>query len=400
MSTGRTRAICLLAIVIIAFTTIVLSGCNKPIESDDSRSESQAYSTDSAGEMNCVIVCSNHSNCKASLKGVDGYVRGVKEAEGYLGVVRLDGKPEAIEDEINEDGTQLGSDMQNEHNNSKNIEKENKEFVSDAMDVIESIDAQASEVDLIGAIKEANSCLGNAGNDDLDNVVLIVGTGLSTAGAVDFASTDFATLDLDDYATWVEKSGQLPKLDNVDKVIWIGFDEVANPQEEFPTEAKVEELKSFYTSILESAGVKEVEFEDSASSADDPDSNLPSVSTVTMPAKPKYGAGDKEMLSDGESGITFSGDSADIDSDNEKIVDIANSIKDGNLKATLTGYTADYDTSAYGGNEGLAQARADAVKDVLVGLGCPESSIETVAGGVGNYGSDEANRCVVVEFSN
>ncbi len=394
----KARTIRLLIIVAIACMVIMLPGCNEPIDSSSSKSDSKSYSGESAGDMNCVIVGSSHSNSKASLEDVDGYVRGAKDAEGYLGAVRLDGNPEAVTEEINDDGAKLGEDTENEHKNSKNIEKENKEFVSDAMSVIESIDAQSSEVDIVGAIKEANKQLGNASNEELDNVVVIVGTGLSTTGVVDFASTGLASLDLNDYANWVQQSGQMPKLDNVDKIVWIGFEDVADPQDEFPTEAKKEELQAFYETILKSAGVKEIEWKDSAGSGEDPDSSLPSVSTVEMPAKPKYGAGDTVTLTDGESGITFGGDSAYVDPNNVKVVDIANSIKNGGQKVTLTGYTADHDTSAYGGNDGLAQARADAVKDALVGLECPESSITTKSGGVGNKGSDEANRCVVVKF--
>ena len=320
--------------------------------------------------------------------------------------MRLDGNPAAVSGEQDGNGNNIQFETENKYSNSKKIERANDEFVDETMEVIKSIDAQSSEVDIVGAVKEANKCLStnderentNSDEKDLDNVVVIVGTGLSTTGVVDFASTGLASLDLNDYANWVQQSGQMPKLDNVDKIVWIGFEDVADPQDEFPTEAKKEELQAFYETILKSAGVKEIEWKDSAGSGEDPDSSLPSVSTVEMPAKPKYGAGDTVTLTDGESGITFGGDSAYVDPNNETVVYIANSIKNGGLKATLTGYTADHDTSAYGGNDGLAQARADAVKDALVGLGCPESSITTKSGGVGNKGSDEANRCVVVKF--
>jgi OmpA-OmpF porin, OOP family len=385
-------------ITVLCCVAVVLVSCNKPVE--ESESSSVLYSEASAGPMNCVIVYSNHANSLAGLSGVEQYVRGTKEANGYLGFVRLDGEPAVTYSE----------QTITEHNNTTNINRENDKFVTEKMGMLEEITAKEAEVDIMASVKEASRCLNQAEDETIDNVVVIVGTGLSTTGVVDFATNIPSSIDLNDYESWIEESGQLPKLDNITKIIWIGFDRVGEPQSEFPSEEFQDSLKNFYTTLFEAAGVGSVEFvdqntEDNSLVNSDGESNvdLPSVSLVTLPEKPEYGAGDMVEIS---AEVLFNPDQATFlnganPSNNEEIIAIANSLKSGKLNVTITGYTAHYSTSS--GCESLSLQRAEALKSVLVEMGCPEDSITTVGGGWGPYGEgsaeiDQQNRCVQFEF--
>ncbi len=391
-----------LLIVLTASCCLVFSlvGCgNEPIENTNSNSKS--YSDASAGKMNCVVIYSNHANSQASTSGVEQYVRGTKEANGYLGFVRLDGDPVVTYKE----------QTATEQNNDTNIKRENDKFVSEKMGELEAIDAKKDEVDLLSAISEVDKCLEQAADQSLNNVIVIVGTGLSTTGTIDFASTGLTNVDLANYESWVEKSGQLPKLDNVSKIVWFGFDSTAEPQEEFPTEDLCDKLKNFYETLFKAAGVGNIEFKDAvkedASSSPNgtkaESADLPKVSLVDMPAKTKYGAGDVAEIS---ADILFNPDEATFlagtdPKNDEQVIAIANSIKSSNLKVVITGYTAHYNTSQE--CEALSLARAEALKGVLVEMGCPAEKISTVGGGWGPYGEgsneiDQKNRCVQFEF--
>lgn len=381
-----------LAIIAIALLTFSLVGCNEPIEDNGEKSDAISYSSESAGDMNCVIVYSQHMNSKASTSGIEKYIRGTKEALGYLAFVKLDGKP----------SVEYREQTKNENKNERRIKEENDEFVRDKMTTLVGIKASEEEVNILDSLKKANEELGQAANSDLENVVVIIGTGLSTTGDIDL-SMGLTSLDLADYKSWMEKEGLLPNLDHIDRVVWYGFDKVDEPQEEFPNENLKKELMSFYETILTSAGVKTIEFENNGEAANS-SSDLPSVSVVAMPAKPKYfNSGDVEEVS---ADVLFKPDQAEFldDADprqNEQVVKVANSIKTNNLHVTVTGYTAHYNTSV--GCEALSLARADAIKDILIELGCPESSITTVGGGWGPYGEgseeiDQMNRCVQFKF--
>lgn len=377
----------LLAAAMMLCLALFLAGCSEPIEEEEGGS--QSYSDGSAGSMNCVIVYSRHANSQASAEGMEQYVRGAKEANGYLGFVRLDGSPVAV----------CGEQTATEHNNETRIKKENDEFVDAKMAELEEIKAVAGEVDVLGALKEAGKCFEQAADNSLDNVVVIVGTGLSTTGVVNFAEHSLDTLDLADYEAWIERSGQLPDLSGIDKIVWYGFDSVEAPQAKFTTDELEESLKSFYVTLLTAAGVGNVEFKSSIASVEAA-SDLPSVSVVQMPERPMYGVGDVAEVS---ADVLFNPDEATFldgadPSQNEDVIAVANSIKTNKLSVTITGYTAHYGTQSHGGVEALSLARADALKDVLVGMGCPADSITTVGGGWGPYDSDQANRCVQFKF--
>ncbi|MDO5426684.1 MAG: OmpA family protein [Coriobacteriia bacterium] len=87
------------------------------------------------------------------------------------------------------------------------------------------------------------------------------------------------------------------------------------------------------------------------------------------------------------SDVLFYGDSSQFKTDpktNGDVKDIVYSMNaDSALVVTITGYTANYQTNAEGGNESLAKNRAEAMKRVLVELGISEDRIVTEGVGKG-----------------
>ncbi|MDO5426685.1 MAG: hypothetical protein Q4F54_02800 [Coriobacteriia bacterium] len=173
----------------ILFLGLMFVAC-API--DDATTNGSSYNTsDSAGPMNCAIIYSEHSNSTKSISGLEKYIHGAKEASGYLGIVKLDGSPSVISN-ISEQ-TKMNSE------NETRQKGEIAEYVNNKMDELNKVKAEKEEVDILGSFKVANECFKKANNNDLENTVVFVGSGISTKGAIDFTSTGLDSLNLNDY---------------------------------------------------------------------------------------------------------------------------------------------------------------------------------------------------------
>lgn len=378
--------------VVILCLGLTLVAC-ADIDEDSGSNSSKNYSTESAGDMNSAIIYSEHSNTTKGTKGLEKYIRGAKEGSGYLAFIGLDGKPFIQKQEKEE----------NSKGDERRVKKENNSFVNQNMEELESIKAKSDEVDILKSFEKAGEAFKKNINKDLPNVVVFVGNGISTKGDINFTENSLESLDLNNYESWLEKNTTIPDLKNVNKVIWYNFDKVSDPQMEFPGGTFNNNLQEFYTKLLKKAGVKEIVFEGSLDEENAPSSGLPKVTSVKLPPKPKYGAGDSAQISADvlfKPGTSqFSGDPAS----NDQVKEIVNSMKSSDLCVTITGYTANYQTNDEGGNDKLAKNRAEAMKNVLVNLGCSADRITTEGVGHGwKEGTgddvDADNRCVKFDF--
>lgn len=153
--------------------------------------------------------------------------------------------------------------------------------------------ADSAEVDLLAAIREANNVLSNSRFKDMsDKRIIIVDTGISTAGELNFLDIDFlgAAPEVSDIINQLkeyEGTGVLPDLSGI-TVTFIGtgegLAEPAEPQELSVIDKKY--IRDLWKEVVLACGADDVQFESAAGwdtpniYTEDEDSEFPYVSSV------------------------------------------------------------------------------------------------------------------------
>ena len=231
--------------------------------------------------------------------------------------------------------------------------------------------AQEEETDLLGALDLAARAISSAPGD---HTIVVVDSGLSTAGDLDFA-TQPGLLDADpqELADGLAAADVLPDLTGV-RVVVQGIGDTAEPQEELGT-AQRRHLVELWQAILDTAGATEVAVEQTPLSGF-PSDALPWVTPVGLP-EPAQCVGGAIELSGAD--VAFQADSAEfVDPAAARAVlePIADQLRAAGLTATLTGTTAR--VGELSGQVELSERRAQAVSDELVDLGVPASALTAV----------------------
>jgi outer membrane protein OmpA-like peptidoglycan-associated protein len=224
--------------------------------------------------------------------------------------------------------------------------------------------ARSPESDLLGALGLAAQELDGAPGRP---TLLVVDSGLSTTGALDFRRPGLLNADPDDLAESLAQSGQLPDLSGL-HVVFQGLGETAPPQPALGAVAR-EKLVDTWTAITRAAGAMEVIIE-RGSSARAPSEDLPPVSVVGEAAG--ISCRENSLVLDGGD-VSFLADSArfrDPAAASAVLEPIAQRIRSVGASAVLTGTTADVGNLQ--GQKQLSLQRAQAVADLLAALGVSE----------------------------
>ncbi|MGY1712412.1 OmpA family protein [Geodermatophilus sp. SYSU D00758] len=235
--------------------------------------------------------------------------------------------------------------------------------------------ADSPETDLLTALGMAAQAVAEAPGR---HTVLVVDSGLSTAGALDFRQPGLLDADAADLVESLRAAGALPDLTGV-HVVFQGLGDTAAPQPALDAVTRAQ-LVELWTAVALASGAVDVNVEHTPL-AGTPDPALPPVSTV--------GAGggvtctsDTVVLDGGA--VSFLADSAafrDLVAATETLQPIADRMREAGATATLTGTTADVGDAE--GQVRLSRERAQAVADLLAQLGVPAASM-----GVVGLGSD------------
>ena len=238
---------------------------------------------------------------------------------------------------------------------------------------VRSAAAHSPESDLLAALGRAAQQLERAPGRP---TVLVVDSGLSTAGALDFRNPGLLNADPADLAASLARAGDLPDLSGL-HVVFQGLGATAPPQPSLGAVAR-EKLIDTWTAIAREAGALEVSIE-RGSSGRAPDEDLPPVSVVGEGTTGGISCRENSLVLDGGD-VSFLADSArfrDPAAASALLEPIAQRIREANATAVLTGTTAD--VGDVDGQEQLSLQRAQAVADLLARLGVPESGM-TVEG--------------------
>lgn len=389
----RREFIQLAAISAASFAVIPLSGCG-------SKEEDESISPD--GAHNVALVYAERSNSAAALKKnneIETELKRAVAAQGFLAIVRADGNPQSYSTTVELTST--------------NDQRKKNEIKDDVKSVLDEFDfsAQAAEVDLFKALSKVNSTFSQAPNNGLENLVIIIDSGISTKGCINFTESETrnALLDPSTLVDSLRKQGELAKFEHIDKVIWYGLGQAADPQAS-PVEGTKEAMKGLYRAFFEAAGVTLPEDDGEVfKTCDDvtPKEGLPSVTVVAMPRIPldENGKpiliGDKLELDESNSALTFAfgtsdfTDSAAAEESLQQYIDQLVDFPD--LHVTIYGYTDA--TGSPEVNQKLSEERAATVGALLESAGVKASQITTEGKGESTaFDTDEQNRRVEIAF--
>lgn len=240
-----------------------------------------------------------------------------------------------------------------------------------------SLRAKTPEVDTLQTIRLSANILASSGYETKEMV--IYDSGLCTTGLLSQLSSNVLATDPEIVVDKLEALHALPELNGVD-VTWVGLGCVSGEQQRIP-DSYMYALKTLWTLIVERSG-GQITFDTTPVTGEEIE-GLPHVSVVEFPSD-DLGLG--EVVDAGTLIIAFKEDTVKFIGDRADFVDpsaataalnpVADFLKDNpERKIIIAGTTAKVGT---GDGIELSNARAQAVKQVLISSGVQESQMECV----------------------
>ena len=202
--------------------------------------------------------------------------------------------------------------------------------------------------------------------------VLVIGSGLSDGGILNFADDDLLLKEPSAIVSKLERACRLTyDLDGV-KVIWSNIGETEAPQEELES-ADIDNLKEIYKQVLRRRGVSEIVFDDTIKEHNSIENNQYTVKTSKV-----------SPVIEIKSKLLFKADSAELidrtaaRQDLSQVFDYATSHP--SKRIIVTGYMASGNCNGQANTE-LAGERAKTVKRFLIENGV-DNDVEAINGGV------------------
>lgn len=378
----RQYIITVLSIVVCSVVGLTLSAC------DDS-----ASSGTNSGAI--AIIASNRSNQQRfNLLSSEHIISAIDDhMGGTFYVISADGVPRLV---ASIDSTSTRQD---------DTEKEDYEVsVLAAM----LIPAETPESDMLSALSLAANSLAHASGD---RTILVVDSGMSTAGAMAFQNTGLLEphADVDAMVERMRSAGALPDLTGV-TVRWFGLGSVEEPQPLLDTAAK-SRLKNLWTKLITAAN-GEVVFDDAPMMKVIGD-DLPAVPEVTpVPVGAfELGAAPSLEMSLPDTEVGFEAD-VDVLRNEEvaksRIQEAAAQIRSSGVsEVRVTGCTSSWGTAEH--RQDLSERRAEVVAGLLENNGvkvtsitgrgyeCPHQVVDTNADGTPIEELMAVNRRVIIQ---
>jgi ompA len=378
----RQYIITVLSIVVCSVVGLTLSAC------DDSASSG-------ANSGAIAIIASNRSNQQRfNLLSSEHIISAIDDhMGGTFYVISADGVPRLV---VSIDSSSTRQD---------DTDKEDYE-----VSVLEAMltPAEKPESDMLSALSLAASSLAHASGD---RTILVVDSGVSTAGAMAFQNTGLLEphADVDAMIERMRSAGTLPDLTGV-TVRWFGLGSVEEPQPLLDTAAK-NRLKNLWTKLITAAN-GEVVFDD-APMMKVTGEDLPAVPEVTpVPVGAfELGAAPSLEMSLPDTEVGFEAD-VDVLRNEEvaksRIQEAAAQIRSSGVsEVRVTGCTSSWGTAEH--RQDLSERRAEVVAGLLEnngvkvtsitgrGYDCPHQVVDTNADGTPIEELMAVNRRVIIQ---
>lgn len=259
----------------------------------------------------------------------------------------------------------------------KQIDTGNTEQI---MSVLSNLSGKTPEADLLSAIHMSADML-HSTESTTEKTMVIYDSGLSTTGILNFAEQNLIDTPAESIVAQLKEIHEIPDLTDVN-ILWLGCGEVCGEQQKLSEDYK-NKLETIWKEILSEGGASDIDFQPSGSSGEEPDTELPDCSTVPVIETPiviTENSMPEITRWAGESAVRFKGDLAEF-------VDVAAAKED--LRPAAEYLVANPTESVYifgmtatitGGGSGieLAEARANACKDVLKEYGVDDKQMTVV----------------------
>jgi outer membrane protein OmpA-like peptidoglycan-associated protein len=357
---------------------LALSGCSTQtaedelINADGSTHQTTAAGTaDNAVEdtrpLSVIMVVGAHANAPqvSSYPQLDKLLTQACETRGYVAIVTVEGTPQIFDGA----GAIVGSDAPT----TRIRDEENASWIA-GLNELATTQAKATspEVDTLEALRLANRALSSAPAGR--HRIVVVDSGLSTTGVLDFTLKDMLYVMPADVATYLASIEALVPFDPNTQIEWYGLGDAAAPQDAL-TNYQRANLKEIWTAVINASGAQ-VNFHDDPP-AGNAASGLPSVSIIDIEPEPQpqvINTSEPVFLNEGM--LHFIADTASFIEPNEAYALLEpyaqQLIQNPNLQVHVIGTTAECDADyAYA----LSTDRANAVRDLLIDLGAPAEQL-------------------------
>lgn len=347
----------------------LFSGCG-PTEVPPGKDESPA--------MSVAILLGSHANSR-DLNLNSPLIRDVVSEAigsfGFVSVISIDGEPDLIAAD-NYEISQLYRD-----GNPQLLKDIAQKKTAKLLSGLTNVRANDPEIDTLEGLRLAARTLASAPSDS-EKVIVVVDTGLSTSGFLDF-NNNLINAEPATVANLLAEKQAIPDFSGI-KVKWQQLGDVSAPQQNL-TPAQVAKLEAIWGAIIEKTGGI-FECSKTVANPGGVSGDLPPVSIVDLPPEepikfdPTAAVNFENPQFLSEDQVRFIGDSANyIDSvaATAVIMPIANFMKaDTTFEMLLIGTTAGDENSSF--SLTLSKDRANTVKNTLVSLGIPEERILTL----------------------
>ncbi|GAA0555408.1 hypothetical protein GCM10010172_42670 [Paractinoplanes ferrugineus] len=294
---------------------------------------------------------------------VAGLIREAAKRGAPIQAVRVDGAPNSV----------LNATFHTNARNEAARLRALSAFLADLGTAVERITAKVPEADVLEALAQAAHITQPGGT------VVVLDSGLQTTGLIRFQDEGTFGAEPNEVVEYLKKSGALPELPGR-AVLFAGLGNTAEPQPAL-TQNLRNRVADLWTAIATSGDASCVADLKTASTTGSIGGNVP-VTVVPLPSQPTFKACGRTVLDDSSS-VAFRPDTAtfrDAAAARKTLGSLADVTRAGQQHLTLTGTTASVPGSG-GNGVVLSRKRAEAVADVLKGMGVPASRITTVGGG-------------------
>lgn len=346
-----------------AVAVLSLTGCDKdPLDNTVSSPEIEA--TDIA------IVSGYHRNAVTPPVDDTEILNAIEYSMWNVGSVTVvvnDGDPSAVVDyTVNAQTVANQSEAR--------LEQQVTKAVEETTSALAGARANDPEVDTLEAIRQAARGLTS---EDGDKCMYILDSGLSTAGDLNVLAGNLHRLDdIEPIVERLQEDHALPDLSGV-QVVWIGLGDVAGEQADL-TSRNRDTLQRLWEAVLNASGA-EVTFKNLPIAEEaDIDESLPEVTPVEIVQDDD----DFDPLAVNQVKPLFNGDEATFVDRDEAVAELAPVVdyllEHPDYTVILAGTTATAGTNEH--CKKLSLDRAEAVRQLMVGMGAPENQIVRVVG--------------------
>lgn len=224
-----------------------------------------------------IIVMGNHANSQSFDVQLDTAIQKTYSSFGNIGIVIVDGIPTLLRDD-SPTGI-LGSYNSEYLKKSKKVCKDSNTFWSNnylapqtkkITDALKTYYADDPEVDTLSALCTAEKSLNTIGDSlgtAIEKEIIIIDTGVSTSGALNFLNPEYQELLTYNGKLWedetmsskvtslidqLDKQAELPNLEGI-RVTWYGLGQVSSPQQPL-SKLGIQNLQYIWETLLTKAG--------------------------------------------------------------------------------------------------------------------------------------------------